>query len=101
MRSAAVFGDPEVLRSLQARMVDWDLEAACRGVDTETFYGTSHASVARAKGICERCFAQADCLSIADAMERDLGPKMVYGVWGGLTPEERIERRRAGPPRLG
>lgn len=83
------------IERLPMSLVDWDLQAACRGVDTETFYGTSHASVAHAKGICGRCFAQADCLLMADAMERDLGPKMVYGVWGGLTPDERIERRRA------
>ena len=76
-------------------IVDWDLTAACRGVDTESFYGTTAASVARAKGICGRCFVQTDCLSVADEMERDLGPKMVHGIWGGLTPDERIERRRA------
>jgi WhiB family transcriptional regulator, redox-sensing transcriptional regulator len=74
--------------------VDWDLQAACRGVDTEAFYGTTHASVARAKGICGRCFVQTDCLLVADALEGGLGPKMVYGIWGGLTPEERLERRR-------
>ena len=76
-------------------IVDWDLQAACRGVDTEAFYGTTHASVARAKGICGRCFVQTDCLLVADALEQELGAKMVHGIWGGLTPEERLERRRA------
>ena len=75
--------------------VDWDALAACRGLDTEKFFGTTTASVARAKGVCDRCYVQRDCLSVADAMERNLGPKMVYGIWGGLTPDERIERRRA------
>jgi hypothetical protein len=75
--------------------LEWAQQAACQGVDTDAFYGTAHASVARAKGICHRCFVRTDCLLVADAMERDLGPKMVYGVWGGLTPEERIARRRA------
>jgi len=76
-------------------IADWDLQAACLGVDTEAFYGTTHASVARAKGICGRCFVQADCLLVADELEGGLGPKMVYGIWGGLTPEERLARRRA------
>ena len=74
---------------------DWDLHAACQGVDTERFYATSDAAVERAKGICGRCFVQADCLSAADDRERGLGRKMVHGIWGGLTPEERIERRLA------
>jgi WhiB family transcriptional regulator, redox-sensing transcriptional regulator len=88
----------ELLRSeAPAHLVDWDLQAACRGVDTEKFYGTSEAAVARAKGICGRCFVQTVCLTVADEMERGLGPRMVHGIWGGLTPDERIERRRAGP----
>src|SRR5262245_43068856 len=93
MHSEAV---PEVLRGSLATsaLVDWDMEAACRGVDTETFFGTTHASVARAKGICGRCLVQSDCLPALDEMEGDLGTKMVHGIWGGLTPEERITRRR-------
>ena len=89
------FGDTAVLGDLAAGpSLDWDLDAACRGLDTETFYGTSPLSISGAKGICDRCFVQKECLSVADELERDLGPKMVHGIWGGLTPEERIERRR-------
>ena len=87
--------EAEVLRPVaSAPPVNWDL-AACRGLDTERFYATSFGSVARAKGVCRHCFVQADCLSVADELERGLGRKMVHGIWGGLTPEERIKRRRA------
>jgi hypothetical protein len=75
--------------------LDWDMDAACRGLDTESFYGTSNDSVSRAKGICGRCFVQGACLSVADELEQGLGQRMVHGIWGGLTPDERIERRRA------
>jgi hypothetical protein len=74
--------------------VDWN-QAACQGLDTEKFFGTSYGSVARAKGVCRYCFVQAECLSVADELERGLGRKMVHGIWGGLTPDERIKRRRA------
>jgi Transcription factor WhiB len=84
-----------LLRVAPASPADWDLHAACQGVDTERFYATSDAAVERAKGICGRCFVQADCLAAADECERGLGRKMVHGIWGGLTADERIERRLA------
>jgi len=76
----------------------WVLLAACQGLDTERFYATSYVAVARAKGVCSSCFVQTDCLSVADELERGLGRKMVHGIWGGLTPDERIERRVALAP---
>ena len=102
-RVAGVWGSSEVAarepemipRSAPALPADWDLHAACQGVDTERFYATSDVAVARAKGVCGRCFVQRDCLSAADALERGLGRKMVHGIWGGLTADERIERRLA------
>jgi len=73
--------------------VDWARKAACLGLETDLFYSTSPTRIARAKGVCDRCFVQADCLRTADRLERGLGVMMVHGIWGGETPRERIQRR--------
>ena len=73
---------------------DWLPQAACQGIDPELFYSTSPPKVARARGICDRCFVQPQCLLAADRLEHGLGVKMVHGIWGGLTADERIVRRR-------
>ena len=73
---------------------DWVEQAACRGVDTELFFSTSRSQVAKATRICERCLVQTQCLKAADRLEQGLGLKMISGIWGGLTADERIVRRR-------
>ena len=73
---------------------DWVEQAACRGVETELFYSSSRSQVTKAIGICERCLVQTKCLKAADKLERGMGLKMISGVWGGLTADERILRRR-------
>lgn len=68
----------------------WQMQAACRGTDTAVFYhpdnerGPSRRRRdARAKEICHRCPVMADCLSSALAAHEP------YGVWGGLSVNER------------
>ncbi|GAB2719148.1 WhiB family transcriptional regulator [Kitasatospora kifunensis] len=79
----------------------WQLRAACRDADSGLFFhpsgerGPAHDERdAQAKTVCARCPVRAACLEYAlDARER-------YGVWGGLTAEERrravVSRRRRG-----
>ncbi len=73
---------------------EWQQDAACRGTDVETFYhpdnerGTRRARhEMRAKAICATCSVTEHCLAWAMANREP------YGVWGGLSPEERAERR--------
>lgn len=68
----------------------WQREAACRGMDSETFFHPPNERAtarerraARAKAICERCPVIADCLKHA------LRAREPYGVWGGHTEDER------------
>jgi len=71
---------------------DWRIRAACRETDTSTFY---HADNERglfrvrremqAKAVCARCPVIENCLRFA------LRAREPYGVWGGLSPEEREE----------
>jgi WhiB family transcriptional regulator, redox-sensing transcriptional regulator len=77
------------------RSVDWRWQddAACRGADVSTFYhpdnerGVSRARrELRAKAICRTCPVKANCLAWA------LGTREPYGVWGGLSVEEREQR---------
>lgn len=81
---------------------DWRLEAACRGLDPELFFSSDdivnrqerQEREAEAKAVCTRCAVRTDCLTYAlDAGER-------YGVWGGLTAQERraLGRSRSGDP---
>lgn len=54
-----------------------------------------YSQIATAKALCRRCplNMQLACLREADRLET--GPKHVYGVWGGLSPIERLRRRAA------
>lgn len=69
---------------------DWQENAACHDSDTATFFhpqnerGMSRVKRDReAKRICASCPVRIDC---ADYAIRAREP---YGVWGGLTEEER------------
>jgi WhiB family transcriptional regulator, redox-sensing transcriptional regulator len=85
----------------EERRWDWQSRAACRGVDTARFYhpenerGSSRARRERAaKAVCATCTVIEDCLRWA------LRTREQYGVWGGLSAEERealLERDAAEP----
>jgi WhiB family redox-sensing transcriptional regulator len=75
----------------------WQERAACRGVDTESFYGPESIratelrdrEIEKAKRICRRC----PVLSVCREWALDTGEP--YGVWGGLTSaERRVARAR-------
>lgn len=78
---------------------DWRHRAACRNLDPEIFFPTAEAGpvrareVARAKAVCARCPVAAECLTWA--LESGQG----YGVWGGMTEDERraLARHAARP----
>ncbi|HSY16253.1 MAG TPA: WhiB family transcriptional regulator [Jatrophihabitantaceae bacterium] len=82
----------EVRRLPAPRQGDWDwqVQAACRGCDTSTFYhpenerGPSRARRERtAKAVCAGCPVVESCLRWA------LVAREPYGVWGGMSVEER------------
>lgn len=69
---------------------DWQLRGACRGRDLRTFFhpdGERGAARARrraaAKAICQTCPVIDACLKHALAVREP------YGVWGGMSEEER------------
>ena len=69
---------------------EWQLEAACRGMDITTFFHPTderHPArehrIAAAKSICRTCPVIMECRAHALAVREP------YGIWGGLSEEER------------
>jgi len=81
---------------------NWHHRAACRSEDPDIFFPEEGSSVIRtqleetAKAICRRCGVMQECLGWA------LESGQNYGVWGGLSEDERraLKRRHAGRNRL-
>lgn len=65
----------------------WRDRAACIGKQEFFFEEKSTITVARAKSICATCVVKVPCLEFA--MQN-----LDYGVWGGLTSNERRKARR-------
>jgi WhiB family redox-sensing transcriptional regulator len=70
----------------------WQLEAACRGMDSAAFFHpTEERPAARrerlvaAKKVCAACPVVSECLSHA------LTTREPYGIWGGLSEIERAD----------
>lgn len=90
--------DTRNLPTPHADVWDWQLDGACRGVDSAVFFhpererGTARTRrEAAAKAICRACPVQEMCRSHALAVHEP------YGVWGGLSEKEReaiIEEKR-------
>lgn len=71
---------------------DWQRHAACRGMGDELFFysdnergSARHEREQRAKAVCHRCPVMVQCRVYA------LRVGEPYGVWGGLTENERDE----------
>jgi WhiB family transcriptional regulator, redox-sensing transcriptional regulator len=78
---------------------NWRDGAACRDADPEIFFPEGTAGpvlleIDRARALCAECPVRARCLDWA------LRHGAVFGIWGGLTEDERrAVRRRALPLR--
>jgi WhiB family transcriptional regulator, redox-sensing transcriptional regulator len=74
----------------------WRVEAACKYLPTELFFPIGHGPRAQAqanvaKAVCGACSVRSQCLDYA------LNANAQYGVFGGMSEEERREvRRRVG-----
>lgn len=72
--------------------MDWRHHAVCRDEDPELFFpigtsGPAKAQTEEAKAVCRRCPVVDECLAWALESGED------FGVWGGLSEEERREQR--------
>lgn len=80
---------------------EWQYQGSCRQLDTEMFFhpdgerGSSRRRrAAEAKRIC------ASCPVVEQCREHSISAREPYGVWGGLTEEERHLIVREMTPRL-
>ena len=72
---------------------DWGKDGLCRQVETEIFFpegvgGAVTAAVQKAKKVCGSCPVRQECLAWA------VRTGQRYGVWGGLSQDERRELAR-------
>lgn len=74
----------------------WRRAAACRDMDTELFFprgetGAPLEQTVAAKAVCAACPVHVACLEFAMVTRQE------YGIFGGLTEQERrsLARRRA------
>ena len=75
-----------------ADLWDWQLLGACRGEDSALFFHPDgergparEARETAAKLVCAQCPVLRKCL------DHSLATREPYGVWGGLTENERAE----------
>lgn len=71
----------------------WVHRAACAGTDPALWFPSEerrpHSHTDRARTICAGCGVRRECLDYA------LTTPEPDGIWGGLTPEERLKLKRA------
>ena len=77
----------------ESERLAWRVDAACKYLPTELFFPIGHGPRAQdqtsvAKAVCNACSVRAQCLDYAMAANAQ------YGVFGGLSEEERREARR-------
>ena len=81
---------PVVLRLAPGPGRRWQDEALCAQVDPDLWFPEKGESSRRARQVCRSCPVATECLDYAlGAGER------LYGVWGGLSEQERRRLRRA------
>ena len=66
------------------RVVD---QALCAEIDPDIWYPEPGATVKFQKEICGKCPIASECLEFA------MNTNENYGIWGGLTPRERMKLR--------
>jgi WhiB family redox-sensing transcriptional regulator len=68
----------------------WMTDALCAQSDPEIFFPERGSTARPGKRVCAACDVRAECLQYAlDHGER-------FGVWGGLTANERTRLRKKG-----
>jgi WhiB family transcriptional regulator, redox-sensing transcriptional regulator len=89
---------PPIVTQTEAR--DWQLSARCRGTDPSMFFHPDgergrrrHKREREAKRFCAQCPVRIQCLVYS------LRSQEPYGIWGGVTENERrriLDARMAG-----
>ena len=86
-------GREMALTLAQVQGEHWRQRAACRRADPDLFFpvgpaGPALNQVTQAKRLCLACTVRRDCLDWA------MRNQIQYGIWGGLTEDDRVLLRR-------
>lgn len=81
----------------------WEDDAACAEIgmgmflppDSDDGAQWNSNTYAAGKAVCDRCPVRAPCLEDAMAHEGDLSLHFRTGLYGGLTPNQRVQLARA------
>ena len=84
----------EVL-GIDAQATAWMQDAVCAQTDPEAFHPDKSGSVEPAKAVCAGCPVLAECRTWA------LETGQRFGVWGGLSANERQQIRTSNPTNSG
>ena len=66
----------------------WQERALCAQTDPEAFFPEKGGSTREAKKVCQTCEVRAECLEYALAHDER------FGIWGGLSEDERINAQQ-------
>ena len=99
--SARIPGSARPAPDNQRNGDDWRTRSACKDQDPELFHpiGTSGPALIQteqAKAVCRRCPVIDDCLTWA----LEAGQDAEFGVWGGMSEQERRALLRRGGLRV-
>ena len=73
-------------------MNDWRASANCQGMSPGLFFpekGNCEQQIKEARAVCAGCEVRSECL------EEAMASGTRFGLWGGLTTQERRKLRRA------
>jgi WhiB family redox-sensing transcriptional regulator len=73
--------------------LSWTDRALCRHDDPDLFF--DEGAVGEALAACRTCPVRQQCLSLAMAAEGGVSQYSRFGIYGGLTPEERAALAKA------
>jgi WhiB family transcriptional regulator, redox-sensing transcriptional regulator len=65
----------------------WRMEALCAQTDPDLFFPEVGERNPAAKAVCRRCVVREQCLAFA------LDNREPFGIWGGLSADERKKLR--------
>lgn len=65
----------------------WRMDALCAQTDPDLFFPEVGERNPAAKAVCGRCAVREQCLAFA------MGNREPYGIWGGLSADERKKLR--------
>lgn len=76
---------------------EWQDDALCAEIgDDELFFPPKNVGYKKGKAICQKCDVKDQCL--AYIMKLETGTKRRFGLYGGLSPNERRQLVRKKKP---